>query len=162
MPDPNQQPAPPAPVAAVLKEVAKEVLPDPNLLEFGKSSNLKSAKLDPATEIVDVTFGNGATAKYEKFTPELMKEWASAQSAGTWFHQNVRQKPDLHPMVGAPAGAPAAPPPPKKEPKPVAKVTAPPPPAPVVPSKPLSKMQKLGAFWRKKNSRGFGNGATTP
>lgn len=88
--------------------------PDPNVLEFKNSSNLVGAKFDPATGILEVTFQNGKAVSYAKFTAELMREWAEAKSAGTWFHANIRQRPDAHPVVGpdgkvdatAPAPAP--------------------------------------------------------
>lgn len=66
------------------------------------SSNIVSAELG-ADGIVAVTFKDGKAYRYANFTPALMDEWKAAKSAGNWFHQNVRTKPDRHPVVESPA-----------------------------------------------------------
>lgn len=69
-------------------------------LEFAKSSNVRAAELG-ADGVVAVEFRDGAIYRYANFTLELMAEWEAAKSAGSWFHHNVRSKPDRHPIVEA-------------------------------------------------------------
>lgn len=104
MPDPTntddqaQSPTPDAPAAQ-----------DPNVLDFKGSSNVKRAALDPASGVVTVDFANDKTYRYGNFTTMLMREWAEAKSPGSWFHNNVRQRPDAYPLLGddgKPTGAP--------------------------------------------------------
>ncbi len=73
---------------------------DPNLLIFKESSNVRSARFDEATGIVTVTFANERTYRYSGFTAALMREWSEAKSHGGWFHANVRQHPEAHPVIG--------------------------------------------------------------
>lgn len=92
-----------------------EIISDDDLLErmkagprtygimFEGSSNVRSAKLNPETGVVAVLFRNGQTVHYGAFTVDMMIEWEAAKSAGSWFHHNVRQKPDRHPILKAPA-----------------------------------------------------------
>lgn len=84
--DPPAADPEPAPAAPLLR------------LEFKNSSNLRHAELG-ADGVVTVHFANGTTYGYASFTPELMLEWEHADSAGRWFHNNVRSKPDKHPVV---------------------------------------------------------------
>lgn len=102
---------------------------DPHALAFKDSSNIRSARLDPASGVVEVHFANGTSYRYAHFTAELLKEWGEAKSAGQWFHVNVKSRPDEHPVV--PAGeAPPAKPAPKPAPPPAAAATPPPAPKP--------------------------------
>ncbi len=82
---------------------------DPNKLVWVASSNLKGATRDPETSIVDVLFKNGKTYRYANVTAEEMAAWAAAKSAGSWFHDNIRGKPEAHPVVAAEASKAAAP-----------------------------------------------------
>lgn len=77
-------------------------------IEFEGSSNVKSAELKDDGSCV-VTFANGSGYAYKGMTEALMEEWKSAPSAGRWFHQKVRSKPQDFPPIGeTPAsGAPA-------------------------------------------------------
>lgn len=77
-------------------------------LVFSDSSNLKAARLDLATSVLEVEFKSGSKYSYGQFTPELMKQWQEAKSAGSWFDANVKKKVDKHPVVGK---AEASPPP---------------------------------------------------
>ena len=80
-------------------EAAETEAPTPlTQLEFAKSSNLRTASLDDRG-VVTVAFANGTTYQYANFSAELMLEWQNAKSAGSWFHQNVRSKPDRHPVT---------------------------------------------------------------
>lgn len=83
----------PAPAASVADYVISR-------LEFPKSSNLRAASLG-VDGVLMVDFANGSRYRYANFTLELMAEWEAAKSAGSWFHNNVRTKPDRHPIVEA-------------------------------------------------------------
>jgi hypothetical protein len=72
-------------------------------IEFANSKNLVSATLE-ASGVVAVEFTNGRTYRYANFTAELMRDWQAAKSAGSWFHQNVRSKPDRFPIIGTDGG----------------------------------------------------------
>lgn len=74
-------------------------------VEFTKSSNLRAATIG-TDGVLFVEFKNGSTVAYANFTPELWAEWQAAQSAGSWFHANVRSKPDRHAVLSktAPGG----------------------------------------------------------
>lgn len=74
---------------------------DPNLLVFPKSQNVASAKLDPDAGTVDVTFANQSVHRFAKFTAAQLAEWKEAKSAGSWFHQHVKLKPEDHPHLGS-------------------------------------------------------------
>lgn len=74
---------PPAPDAAVMRA------------EF-KSSNVRAAELGADGTLL-VTFADGAVYAYANFTAEQFAEWEKAKSAGSWFHHNVKNKPDRHP-----------------------------------------------------------------
>lgn len=65
------------------------------------SSNVVGAELDTTTGIVAVSFRNGQTYRYGNFTADLMAAWKTAPSAGSWFHNNVRQRAAAHPLVTA-------------------------------------------------------------
>ncbi len=83
------------------------MLDDPNLLTPKDSSNIKSARLDAATGVVEVHFANGSHYRYANFTAAQLTEWRGAKSAGSWFHTNVRSHPDAHPVVADGAEPPA-------------------------------------------------------
>jgi KTSC domain len=53
-----------------------------------------------ADGVLLVTFADGTMYAYANFTPALFEEWQKASSAGSWFHNNVRKKPEQHPVVG--------------------------------------------------------------
>lgn len=126
-PDPSQNVAdwtPPPPPVAAEPEPAQPTSDDRDArilgasepvvsLVFKASSNIQRADLDAATCIVAVSFANGSTYRYRNFTSDLMAAWRDAKSAGSWFHANVRSKPDAHPIVAdvptANAPPPAAP-----------------------------------------------------
>lgn len=98
--DASAQEVEPAPAA---EEAHLEAAPAPEAelairLEFAKSSNIRSATLD-AAGVVAVEFRDGSIYRYANFTLELMTEWEAAKSAGSWFHNNVRTKPDRHPVL---------------------------------------------------------------
>lgn len=114
---------------------------DPNTITFSKSSNIQSAKFDPATGIAEVLFANNKTYRYANFTPAMMVDWQAAKSAGSWFHANVRQQPDKFPLVPTGAAAPTPPPAELDEDKPdapaaspAATLSPPPPPPSAAPS----------------------------
>lgn len=100
-------PPPPAPAPLPgLSPAAERVERDDRLeqpgavvhVDFKHSSNLRAATL--ATDgTVTVEFANGTVYRYGGFTAELMQEWQDAKSAGGWFHQHVRQKPERHPVL---------------------------------------------------------------
>ena len=141
-----------------------EIVANPNAIVFHDSSNVRGATLDPATGVVEVTFANGTSYKYQNFTAELMTEWSSSNSAGKWFHARVKSHPELYPLVGsAPVVAPA--------PAPVeAKASRKTEPAASSPSKKAAEPAPAVApeavnpkqWWRGRPWRGLGNGATTP
>lgn len=106
-PDPVDPVAPPPPAipAASPGPVEPAVPPPPPTTKAGKqvlaftSSNVKRAELEPATGVVTVTFANGSTYRYANFNAELMAEWDAAKSAGSWFHNRVKMRPEEHPLV---------------------------------------------------------------
>lgn len=107
--------------------------PAPLEIQF-KSSNLKSARLDPSTGVVEVEFLNGGKYSYGNFSAELMKAWGEAKSGGSWFDANVKKKPERHPLKSSSPAAedrtPATPAPtPAPAPTPPAPATATPAPA---------------------------------
>ncbi len=69
-------------------------------VEFAKSSNVRSAILDVDGNLT-VTFADGKEYRYGNFTLELLEEWRKADSAGSWFHHQVRRKPERHPVLKA-------------------------------------------------------------
>jgi hypothetical protein len=69
-------------------------------IEFAKSSNIRAASLG-ADGVLTVEFKDGARYRYGNFTVDLLAEWEGADSAGRWFHQHVRTKPDRHPVLQA-------------------------------------------------------------
>lgn len=73
-------------------------------IEFRGSSNVKSAKLGD-DGILEVTFQTGDTARFDNFTDAAMTEWEKSESAGRWFHNNVRMKPKEFPQLGGTAKA---------------------------------------------------------
>lgn len=106
---PVEQPVEAAP-AAVIVEDAPEIIESapavpmrPTRLEFKNSTNLVDAVLDTELGIVTVQFKNGTSFRYGNFTSALMAEWEAASSAGSWFHKNIRSKPDRHPVVHPPS-----------------------------------------------------------
>lgn len=72
-------------------------------------SNIKAAVYDSETGIVSVEFKSGAPRRYANFTPEIWADWCAAKSAGSWFHANVRQKPEHPEIRDAVEPTPAAP-----------------------------------------------------
>lgn len=72
---------------------------EPLTLEFAGSSNVRAARLDAATGIVEVEFKGGKLYRYGGFTIELMATWREAPSAGSWFDSNVKKQPDRHPLI---------------------------------------------------------------
>lgn len=131
IPPQSQPEAPPPPTPEPL---------DPTALEFKGSSNVRTARLDQATGIVTVSFANESSYRYGSFTIETMREWAEAKSAGTWFHQHVRQHPEKHPQIG-PDGLPikvAGPAPVQAKPTAPPAAAATPPPAAVKPATPAA------------------------
>ncbi len=80
---------------AVADTLAPSVVGASKRVEF-KSSNVRAAELG-ADGVVLVTFSDGEQYAYANFTPELFEEWQKASSAGSWFHHNVRKKPERHP-----------------------------------------------------------------
>ncbi len=73
---------------------------DPNVLVFPKSANVLGARFDPAAETVDVTFKNQSVHRFGKFSAGLLGEWRDAKSAGTWFHEQIKTRPEVHPHLG--------------------------------------------------------------
>jgi hypothetical protein len=90
------QPAAVSPVEPLAAPVEHAVAPTVARVEF-KSSNVRAAELG-ADGVLLVTFADGEQYAYANFTPELFEEWQAAKSAGSWFHHNVRTKPDRHPV----------------------------------------------------------------
>lgn len=80
----------------------------PRTLKLAKSSNIKSAVLGD-DGVLEVTFQNDQKARYANFKAELMDDWEKDSSAGSWFHRNVRQKPDAFPQIKDDAPAASAP-----------------------------------------------------
>ncbi len=147
---------------------------DPHFLEFKDSSNVKSARFDEKTGIVEVTFANGSSYKYQNFTAVLMADWASSNSAGKWFHARVKTHPDMYPLVGAPPVAPpvvapaapgaaiaepGSPQNPKAAAAPAARKAA----APVAADAPIGQKRRDIALAeiRKRAKTGHANGSTT-
>ncbi len=110
-----QAPATPAPAPSSTHDSATSVT-------FKESSTIVAASLDVKAQLVEVTFKNGAKHTFGNFTAELLADWYKADSAGKWFHANIRQQPTKHPQITAPLPAPTLPPPgvPVVESKPVA------------------------------------------
>lgn len=76
--------------------------PDPNFIDFaakGGNSSVASARLDPSTGIVTVTFKNGDSRRYANMTSALFAEWGASNSAGHWFHNKVRQNSATFPEI---------------------------------------------------------------
>lgn len=67
-----------------------------------KSENIKHGDFDADSGVLEVTFKNGAKARYGKFTDGDWDAWTKAESAGRWFHLNVKSRPREHPLLGAP------------------------------------------------------------
>jgi hypothetical protein len=99
-----------APVPEAVEVAVAQVLPTPagksSEVTFTKSSNITSARLDEKTLVVEVSFANGALHRFGGFTPELLAEWKASESAGRWFHSNIRLKPQKHPMLSEPTPPP--------------------------------------------------------
>lgn len=72
--------------------------------KFPRSNNVASAELDTATGILEVAFHSSRGLqkyKYANFTLDLLDEWCKAESAGSWFHDRVKSRPDLHPIAAS-------------------------------------------------------------
>lgn len=63
--------------------------PDARSLVLFKSSNIDRAEL-LADDSVVVTFVNGSRYRYANFNRKLLEAWSLAESAGAWFHREVK------------------------------------------------------------------------
>jgi hypothetical protein len=149
--------APPAPPAV-----------DPNLLVFKESSNIRQARFDAKTGVVEVQFQAGPPYRYQNFTAALMEDWRAARSAGGWFHANVKNHPEVYPLLKdgetpkpaatTPPGVPQPPTPPAE--KQAAFKMAP---GPIVKVQPPTQSETpTNHPWKSRPWRGPGNGCTTP
>lgn len=80
-------------------------------ITFKGSSNVRSATLG-ADGVLEVTFATGPAQRFSNVTDAMMTEWEASESAGRWFHNNVRSKPKDYPHLGPvspPPGVPTAP-----------------------------------------------------
>jgi hypothetical protein len=90
-----EPPPPPAPPAQSVPATASTAV---ERIEFAKSSNVRAAELG-ADGVLTVEFSDGKKYQFGNFTRELFEEWQKAPSAGSWFHHNVRKKPERHPVL---------------------------------------------------------------
>lgn len=95
-----------AETAPALGFAAPVALAPAGRVTFAGSSNVKAATLDEKTGVVDVEFTNGAVHKFGGMTPDLMSKWSAHESAGKWFHTNIRLQPAKHPMLSEPSSPP--------------------------------------------------------
>lgn len=56
------------------------------------SSRMFSASYDAENEILSLTFSNGAKYRYYNIPVSLIQEMEIAESAGTFFRHNIRDK----------------------------------------------------------------------
>lgn len=56
------------------------------------SGNLKAVGYDPATQTMDVQFASTRVYRYSGVPPEVHKEMVEAESVGSYFSRNVRNK----------------------------------------------------------------------
>mgnify|MGYP003330716356 CR=1 FL=1 len=59
-----------------------------------QSSNLKSAKYDTESELLEVTFNNGSVYEYEKFPWSQFTKFRLSESQGKFFNSNISRKYD--------------------------------------------------------------------
>ena len=103
---------PPKPIDGRTRE-AKQVLPEETpldghmVLTFPHSSNVASADLNVDTGVVSVSFHSPRGLQVYQFlnvTRPMMAAWREAESAGSWFSREIRQKFSRHPMIKSPKG----------------------------------------------------------
>jgi hypothetical protein len=73
---------------------------------FVGSSNIANAEHDPNVSEMVVTFTNGGAYRYRNVSAERFDVFVHAPSAGTWFAQEIKAKPNEFPCdrVKAPSG----------------------------------------------------------
>lgn len=66
-----------------------------NLIEVSiESSNLKSAKYNTETKLLEVTFQNGSVYEYEDVPWNQFTKFRMAESQGKFFNVNIAKKYD--------------------------------------------------------------------
>lgn len=68
-------------------------------LEFPDSSNVRCAELLEGG-VLEVTFTSGDIYRYGNVHLAQMRAWRDAQSAGSWFHRQIKSRGKDHPVVG--------------------------------------------------------------
>lgn len=91
----------PAPVLVQAQEPEPSVAVPVVRHVFRGSNNVAWAELDLTTKIVTVSFLGGGRYRFANFSESLLKDWSLAVSAGRWFNQMIRSRPEEHPPVGA-------------------------------------------------------------
>lgn len=78
-----------------------------------ESSQIKSVGYDPATQTLELEFVQGGSVyRYSNFTPEDYDKLMAADSIGSHFFKNIKQRSDKHPyrrMEAEPTAEPTDP-----------------------------------------------------
>lgn len=71
--------------------------------QFKGSSNIEGFRYEVETGLLTVTFSGGGRYQYHDVPLRMVVEWTVAESAGSWFHHNIRGRGEFGPSVKMPA-----------------------------------------------------------
>lgn len=72
--------------------IVKETIDGTKILVDIESSNLKSAKYDTSTKLLEVEFKNGAAYEYEEIPHQIFTRLRMSESQGKFFNTEISKK----------------------------------------------------------------------